>query len=72
MISSGDIDKIRNIARRMVDSRITDNKKRMLVLKQRGLSQKKIAQELSEYTGQHIIHQTVSKALSSVRDEFLL
>lgn len=72
MISSGDIDKIRNIARRMVDSRITDNKKRMLVLKQRKLSQKEIAQELSEYTGQHIIHQTVSKALSSVRDEFFL
>lgn len=72
MISSGDIDKIRNIARRMVDSRITDNKKRMIVLRQLGLSQKKIAQKISEYTGQHITHQAVSKALSSIRDEFLL
>lgn len=72
MISSGDIDKIRNLARRMVDSRITDNKKRMLVLRQRGLSQKEIAQRLTELGGKNITHQAVSKALSSVRDEFLL
>lgn len=72
MISSGDIDKIRNIARRMVDSRITDNKKRMLVLKQRGLSQKEIAQRLTELGGKNITHQAVSKALRTIRHDFLL
>jgi hypothetical protein len=72
MISSGDIDKIRNIARRMVDSRITDNKKRMLVLKKRGLSQKKIAQRLTELGGKNITHQAVSKALGTIREEFFL
>ncbi|TON17880.1 LuxR family transcriptional regulator, partial [Vibrio parahaemolyticus] len=70
----GDEGALRNIARRMVDSRLTDNKKRMLALKKQdqGLSQKAIAQKLTELGGKKITPQAVSKALGTVRDEFLL
>lgn len=63
---------LRNIARRMVDSRLTDNKKRMLALINQGLSQKAVAQKLTELGGKKISHQAVSKALGTIRDEFLL
>ncbi len=63
---------LRNIARRMVDSRLTDNKKRMLALRKQGLNQKEIAQKLTKLGGKKITHQAVSKALGTIRDEFLL
>ncbi|ENN6984825.1 hypothetical protein ACAB91_003306 [Vibrio parahaemolyticus] len=64
---------LRNIARRMVDSRLTDNKKRIIALKKQdqGLSQKAIAQKLTELGGKKITHQAVSKALGTIRDEFI-
>ncbi|HCG5114470.1 TPA: hypothetical protein NJZ05_002857 [Vibrio parahaemolyticus] len=73
-LGAGDEGALRNIARRMVDSRLTDNKKRMLALKKQdqGLSQKAIAQKLTELGGKKITPQAVSKALGTVRDEFLL
>ncbi|EHW0649577.1 transcriptional regulator [Vibrio parahaemolyticus] len=63
---------LRNIARRIVDSRLTDNKKRMLALRKQGLSQEEIAQKLTHLGGKKISHQAVSKALGTIRDEFLL
>jgi len=42
---------LRNIARKMVDSRLTDNKKKMLTLRKQGLSQKEIANKLTELSG---------------------
>ncbi|BBV08826.1 TPA: transcriptional regulator [Providencia stuartii] len=67
-----DIDKIRNIARKMVDSRLTDNKKRMLALKMYGFSQYEIAQNMMKHIGKKMTHQAVSKALSTVFSEFRL
>ncbi|MEQ4708401.1 hypothetical protein [Providencia huaxiensis] len=67
-----DIDKIRNIAREMVNSRLSDNKKRMLVLRKKGFNQREIAEIISSLTGKKLSHQAVSKAILSVREEFLL
>ncbi|WP_417879399.1 hypothetical protein [Vibrio sp.] len=72
ILGADDEGALRNIARRMVNSRLTDNKKRMLALKKQGLNQKEISQKLTKLGGKKITHQAVSKALSSVGDEFLL
>ncbi|HEM7578093.1 TPA: hypothetical protein U2J86_005148, partial [Serratia marcescens] len=71
-LGPNDIDKIRNIARKMVDSRLTDNKKRMLALKMYGFSQYEIAQNMMKHIGKEMTHQAVSKALSTVSSEFSL
>jgi hypothetical protein len=39
-LGADDVGKLRDIARHMVDSRLTDSKKRMLVLKKQGFNQK--------------------------------
>ncbi|HHX8632442.1 TPA: hypothetical protein ACVO4T_002621 [Vibrio diabolicus] len=71
-LGADDAGKLRDIARRMVDSRLTDNKKRMLVLHKQGLSLREIGLRLGEITGKPLSIQAVSKALGTIRDEFLL
>lgn len=63
---------LRDLARRMVDSRLTDNKKRMLVLRKQGLSNQQIGIKLGEITNKSLSNQAVSKAILSVREEFHL
>lgn len=67
-----DIDKIRNIARKMVNSRLSDNKKRMLVLSKKGFNQREITEIISSLTGKKLSHQAVSKAIKSVCTVFQL
>ncbi|MEX0494170.1 transcriptional regulator [Raoultella terrigena] len=63
---------LRNLARRMVDSRLTDNKKRILVLHKQGLSNREIGIKLGGLTGSVLTNQAISKALGTIRDEFIL
>ncbi len=63
---------LRNLARRMVDSKLSDAKKRMLLLKRTGFSQAEIGKQILNVKQQPITRQAVSKALASVRKEFLL
>ncbi|CDG21138.1 putative transcriptional regulator LuxR family [Xenorhabdus poinarii G6] len=63
---------LRDLARRMVDSRLTDNKKRMLVLRRQGLSNQQVGIKLGEITNKPSSNQAVSKAILSVREEFHL
>ncbi|WP_214670009.1 hypothetical protein [Escherichia coli] len=69
-LGADDIGKLRDIARHMVDSRLTDSKKRMLVLKKQGFNQRQIADKLTEIEGRTISSQAVSKALKSVDSDF--
>jgi hypothetical protein len=67
-----DESELRNIARRMVDSKLSDNKKKILVLKKAGLNQTEIANRLQGGTQKPLSRQTVSRLLASVRKEFKL
>lgn len=67
-----DESELRNIARRMVDSKLTDNKKKILVLKKTGLNQTEIANVIQGRTQQPLSRQAVSRLLASVRKEFKL
>ncbi|PTB90634.1 LuxR family transcriptional regulator, partial [Marinobacter sp. Z-F4-2] len=60
------------LARRMVDSKLSDTKKKMLVLKRSGFSQAEIGKRILNAKQQPMTRQAVSKALASVRKEFLL
>ncbi len=62
----------RNLARRMVDSKFSDTKKRILVLKMLGLNQAKIGQRILNAKQQPMTRQAVSKALATIRNEFLI
>lgn len=64
--------KLRHLARRMVDSKLSDTKKKMLVLRQLGFNQTEIGQRILSAKKQPITRQAVSKALASVRKEFQL
>ncbi|ENM5838925.1 transcriptional regulator [Vibrio fluvialis] len=66
------VPELRNLARKMVDSRLTDNKKRMLVLRKQNMSNKQIGIALGKITGKQLSNQAVSKALGTIRDEFKL
>ena len=63
---------LRDLARRMVDSKLSDAKKKMLVLKRAGFSQSEIGKQIPNAKQQPMTRQAVSKALASVRKEFLL
>lgn len=63
---------LRHLARRMVDSKLSDAKKKMLVLKQSGISQAEIRKRILNAKQQPMTRQAISKALASVRKEFLL
>ncbi|HHQ4702222.1 TPA: hypothetical protein ACSP3G_000597 [Aeromonas hydrophila] len=67
-----DEEKLRHLARRMVDSQLSDNKKMMLVLRQLGFNQTEIGQRILNAKKQPITRQAVSKTLASVRKEFQL
>jgi hypothetical protein len=67
-----DESELRNIARRMVDSKLSDNKKKILVLKKAGLNQTEIANRLQGGTQKSLSRQTVSRLLASIRKEFKL
>ncbi|EKS1845398.1 hypothetical protein QBD22_002307 [Cronobacter muytjensii] len=69
-LGADDVGKLRDIARHMVDSRLTDSKKRMLVLKKQGFNQRQIAAKLTKIEGRTISPQAVSKALRSVDSNF--
>lgn len=67
-----DISEIRNIARRMTDSKLSDIKKKILALKHQGLNQSEIADILTKIHRIPMTRQAVSKALVSVREEFYI
>lgn len=71
-IQSADHAELRNLARRMVDSKLSDTKKKMLALQKVGFNQTEIGQRLLNANHQPMTRQAVSKALASVRKEFLL
>ncbi|KAG0754104.1 hypothetical protein G6F22_021163 [Rhizopus arrhizus] len=59
-VQQADKEELRNQARLMVDSKLTDRKKQILILQWSGLNQSEIARKLG------IERQTVSKALKSL------
>ncbi len=63
---------LRNLARRMVDSKLSDTKKKMLVLQKSGSNQSEIGQRILNSEQQPMTRQAVSKALATVRKEFRL
>lgn len=65
-LQPADEDKIRNLARKIVNYRISDRKKQLLMLVAAGYKQAEIARRLN------ISRQAVSKALNSIPDEFRL
>lgn len=71
-LQSADEDELRNLARRMVDSKLSDSKKKMLVLKHFGFNQTEVGMRVLNAKQQPITRQAVSKALASIRFEFLL
>lgn len=72
LITPADKAELRNLARRMVDSKLSDTKKKMLVLKRSGFSQAEIGKRILNAKQQPMTRQAVSKALASVRKEFIL
>ena len=70
--SPADKNELRDLARRMVDSKLSDIKKKMVVLKKRGFNQTEIGNILKSPEGKPMTRQAVSKALATVRQEFLL
>jgi hypothetical protein len=69
-LTPADLDKLRNIARRIVDSKFSDTKKKMIILKHLGINQFKTAQILETNHCPTMTKQAVSKSLASVRKEF--
>jgi hypothetical protein len=69
LLGADDEGKLRDIARHMVDSRLTDRKKQILVLIQ-GLNQTQISERLTEIEGKIISPQSISKILKTI-DTFL-
>ncbi|MCE0556703.1 transcriptional regulator [Motilimonas sp. E26] len=66
------IRELRNLARDMVDQRLTDDKKKMLVLRKRGLTQREIAEKLTVIFSKNYTHQGVSRSLAAVSKAFRL
>lgn len=71
-IQPADHAELRHLARRMVNSKLSDTKKKMLALQKLGFNQTEIGQRLLNVNHQPMTRQAVSKALASVRKEFLL
>lgn len=63
---------LRHLARRMVNSKLSDTKKEYLLSKKSGLNQTEIGQRILNSKQQPMTRQAVSKALSTVREEFQL
>lgn len=71
-LQPADKSELRNLARKMVDSKLSDIKKKMLVLQQSGFTQTEIGKRILSRKQQPISRQAVSKALAAVHKEFLL
>lgn len=71
-LQPADVAELRNLARKMVDSKLSDNKKKMLVLQHYGYTQSQIGKKLLSRKQQPMTPQAVSKALAGVRKDFLL
>lgn len=69
-LTPADVGELRNIAQRMADSKLSDTKKRILILINQGFNQSEVAQILTENYHFSMTRQAVSKALASVRKEF--
>jgi hypothetical protein len=69
LLGVDDTGQLRNIARQIVDSKITDRKKQILTLFQ-GLNQSQIAERLTEIEEKTVSSQTISKALKTVKETF--
>jgi len=67
-----DIGALRNIARLMTDSKLSDTKKIILALKKQGFNQSEIGKILTSNYHLPMTRQAVSKALNSVRKEFYI
>jgi hypothetical protein len=65
-LQPADKTELRNLARLMVDSKLSDAKKRMLVLQHSGFNQSEIAKKLLSSEQQPLTRQAVSKALASI------
>ena len=61
---------LRNLARLMVDKKLSDTKKRMLVLLHSGFNQSVIASKLQGHGQKPLTRQAVSKALASISEVF--
>lgn len=70
ILGADDVGKLREIARHMVDSRLTDSKKRMLVLKNKSFNQSQIAEQLTKIEDRSISYQAVSKNLNNIHNFF--
>lgn len=64
MLYTDDIDHLRNLARKLVDDRVTDDKKRMVILAAAGMDQSDIASQLG------ISRQSINKALKTIPPEY--
>ena len=69
LLGADDEGKLRDIARHMVDSRLTDRKKQILVLKQ-GLNQTQISERLTKIEDRKLSPQTISKTLNLINANF--
>ena len=65
-IQPADAAELRNLARLMVDAKLSDAKKKMLVLQLSGLNQSEVAERLLGSKQQPLTRQAVSKALASI------
>lgn len=63
---------LRNLARLMVDSKLSDTRKKILVLLHSGFNQSEIAEQLLSKDGRALTRQAVSKALASIPAMFHL
>lgn len=71
-IQPADHAELRNLARRVVDSKLSDTKKKMLALQKLGFNQTEIGQRLLNASHQPMTRQAVSKALAAVQEKFRL
>lgn len=67
-----DIADLRNIARFMTDSKLSDTKKKILALIHQGFNQSEVAQILTNNYNLPVTRQAVSKTLKSLRKEFYI
>ncbi|WP_261539944.1 hypothetical protein [Burkholderia multivorans] len=71
-LQPADIAGLRNLARLMVDSKLSDTKKRILMLQHSGLNQSEIAEQLLGKGQRPLTRQAVSKAIASIPKSFNL
>lgn len=65
-LQPADIAELRNLARLMVDWKLTDAKKKILMLQYSGLNQSEIARQLSKHDQRPMTRQVVSKVLKAL------